>query len=162
MKNFTKLFLASIIFITSANFSLAASYPSTCPSGAQAIITAVGGCSAINSTQYKAIYSKCCYVSQIKTTQATASNNKVITTTNQTSQTETTQTTGPVTSFLIGISILLLIIFWIWMIIDVARRNIPLSSKILWLLVVIILNWLGALIYYFVVRQPMIKKEKQI
>jgi hypothetical protein len=41
--------------------------------------------------------------------------------------------------------------FWIWMIVDVAERHIP--DKTPWLLVVILGHFIGAGIYYFVVRK---------
>lgn len=42
-----------------------ASYPASCPAEAQAIVNAVGGCSAIDPGQYSSIYGKCCSVSTI-------------------------------------------------------------------------------------------------
>lgn len=44
-------------------------------------------------------------------------------------------------------------IFWIWMIVDCARRSFRnQTEKIVWLVVVILLGWLGALAYLLVVR----------
>ncbi len=51
------LFLA---FIFSASLSLAQSYSASCPTEAQAILSATGGCSAIDSTVYVNIYTNCC------------------------------------------------------------------------------------------------------
>src|SRR3989344_2011258 len=42
---------------------LGASYPASCPTEAQAIVDAVGGCSAIDPGQYSSIYEKCCSAS---------------------------------------------------------------------------------------------------
>ena len=55
--------------------------------------------------------------------------------------------------FVIGLA-LLVFVFWIWMLID-AIRNPGLSGteRIVWVLVVIFLNWLGALIYFLVGRR---------
>ncbi len=58
------------------------------------------------------------------------------------------------------LSILLLVItgalifaFWIWMIVDCAKRKFKNDSeKIVWILVIIILHVLGAAIYYFAVK----------
>lgn len=49
--------------------------------------------------------------------------------------------------------------FWIWMIID-AATNEPAeeSNKIVWVLIVVLLHWLGAAIYYFVRRPERIRK----
>ncbi|MSS74857.1 hypothetical protein EXS73_01430 [Candidatus Pacearchaeota archaeon] len=48
---------------------------------------------------------------------------------------------------------ILISIFWIWMIVDCAQRKFknP-SEKVVWLVVVVLLGWLGALVYYLVVR----------
>ena len=44
-------------------------------------------------------------------------------------------------------------VFWIWMIIDCARRHFKNSvEKIVWLVVVVLLGWLGALAYLLVIR----------
>ncbi|MEM4240312.1 MAG: PLD nuclease N-terminal domain-containing protein [Candidatus Woesearchaeota archaeon] len=65
----------------------------------------------------------------------------------------------------IGIGIILLILFcfalflamfalWIWMIIDCAQRKFKSDSeKVVWILVIVLLGWLGAIIYYFVVKR---------
>ncbi len=53
-------------------------------------------------------------------------------------------------SFLIGLAALA---FWIWMIVDVATRKFESDNeKIVWVLVVIFTNWIGALIYFFAGR----------
>jgi len=47
----------------------------------------------------------------------------------------------------------LLLAFWIWMIVDVAQRHFKdESEKIVWVLVVVLANWVGALIYYIIVK----------
>ncbi|MEK6872488.1 MAG: PLDc N-terminal domain-containing protein [Nanoarchaeota archaeon] len=47
-----------------------------------------------------------------------------------------------------------LTVFWILMIIDVAKRKFKNENdKIVWILIVILLSWLGAIIYYFVVKR---------
>ena|SRR3989338_2442513 len=51
------LFLA---FIFSVNLSIAQSYPTSCPTEAQVILNATGGCAAIDSTVYANIYTNCC------------------------------------------------------------------------------------------------------
>ena len=57
--------------------------------------------------------------------------------------------------FLLGIMLagLLAFVFWIWMLIN-AIQNPGLGSteKIVWVLVILFLHFLGALIYYFVGR----------
>ena len=44
-------------------------------------------------------------------------------------------------------------IFWIWMIIDCAKRNFKKETdKVVWILVIVLLSVLGAAIYYFAVK----------
>ncbi|MAG37802.1 hypothetical protein CMI45_00225 [Candidatus Pacearchaeota archaeon] len=51
---------------------------------------------------------------------------------------------------LVGIA---LFAFWIWMIVDVAQRKFKESvEKIIWIVVVVVGGWVGALVYYIVVR----------
>lgn len=61
--------------------------------------------------------------------------------------------------FLIGGVVSILgVALWIWMIIDCAT-NEPSegSDKIVWLLVIVLLGWLGALIYFFARRPARIR-----
>ncbi len=49
------------------------------------------------------------------------------------------------------------LVLWIWMIVDCATRQFPPhreNEKVIWILVVVLVGWLGALIYYFVVKRP--------
>ena len=44
--------------------------------------------------------------------------------------------------------------FWIWMLVDcLTKEPSEGNDKIIWVLVIVLLNWLGALIYLFV-RRP--------
>ena len=50
------------------------------------------------------------------------------------------------------------IVFWIMMIIDAAKRNFKNENdKTLWILVLVFTSWIGALVYYFVIK----KKEDE-
>jgi hypothetical protein len=53
--------------------------------------------------------------------------------------------------------------FWIWMIVDCAQAPEKPGSndRVVWILVLIFTHWLGALIYYFVARQPRITAQKR-
>ena len=43
----------------------------------------------------------------------------------------------------------LITIFWIWMIIDCIKRKFKSDTeKIIWIFVIVLLSWVGALIYY--------------
>tara|TARA_Y100000310_G_scaffold94081_1_gene91719 strand:+ start:11986 stop:12222 length:237 start_codon:yes stop_codon:yes gene_type:complete len=45
-------------------------------------------------------------------------------------------------------------VFWIWMLIDCIRRDFEKDDeKIVWLLVVILVQIIGAIIYYFVIKR---------
>jgi hypothetical protein len=47
----------------------------------------------------------------------------------------------------------LLVIFWIWMLVDCAKRNFKNHvEKIVWIVVVVLLGWIGALAYFIVIR----------
>lgn len=45
-------------------------------------------------------------------------------------------------------------VFWILMIVDCAQRKFKTEGeKIVWILIIILASWVGALIYYFVVKK---------
>ncbi len=47
----------------------------------------------------------------------------------------------------------LIFIFWIWMIIDCAKRDFKKDNeKVVWIIVIVLLNAVGATIYYFAVK----------
>ena len=46
-------------------------------------------------------------------------------------------------------------VFWIWMIVDCARRKFKTDNdKLIWIIILALLGWLGAIIYYFVIKVP--------
>jgi hypothetical protein len=47
----------------------------------------------------------------------------------------------------------LLFAFWIWMIVDCVTNEPPSNDKIVWVLIVIFLNWIGATVYFFARRR---------
>ena len=55
-----------------------------------------------------------------------------------------------------GLMILVVIIatvFWIWMLIDAIRNpRLDDSQRLIWILVIVLTSWVGALIYFFVGR----------
>lgn len=60
--------------------------------------------------------------------------------------------------FLFVISIILLsffgIAFWIWMLVDCVKRKFEKENdKITWILVLMLAGWIGAIIYYVMVKQ---------
>jgi hypothetical protein len=56
--------------------------------------------------------------------------------------------------FLYGLLVLLIVPFWIWMLVDCSIRKFDkLSVKIIWLLVLIFLQFIGSIVYYFVVKR---------
>lgn len=56
---------------------------------------------------------------------------------------------------IVGIIIaILFLIFWIFMIIDCAKRKFMQDwEKILWILIMIFGTWIGAIVYFFVIKQ---------
>jgi hypothetical protein len=49
--------------------------------------------------------------------------------------------------------VVVLFAFWIWMLVDcLTNQRLQGTEKIVWVLVIIFLNWIGALVYYFVGR----------
>lgn len=47
-----------------------------------------------------------------------------------------------------------LIVFWIWMLIDAVKNpNLSSTERIVWVLVIVFLHWIGALIYFFAGRR---------
>lgn len=53
-----------------------------------------------------------------------------------------------------------LFIFWIQMIIDCAKRKFKNDTdKIVWIIVIVLVQIIGAIIYYYVVRKPLGKAK---
>jgi len=68
---------------------------------------------------------------------------------------QTTTADWPNLFNVLPIIFLLVSIFWIWMLIDCATNaNLDGTHKLIWVLIVLFLHWLGALIYFFVARRP--------
>lgn len=60
-------------------------------------------------------------------------------------------------------AVVALLLFWAWMLVDCA--NIPpessdYSSRPMWLLVIVLVGWLGALIYFFTVRRRRMARRR--
>ncbi|MDO8563596.1 MAG: PLDc N-terminal domain-containing protein [Nanoarchaeota archaeon] len=48
---------------------------------------------------------------------------------------------------------ILVVLFWLWMIVDCAKRSFQNDvEKIIWLVVIVFGSWIGALVYFIVVR----------
>jgi hypothetical protein len=45
------------------------------------------------------------------------------------------------------------LVFWIFMLIDCAKRKMPDNDKVVWILVLALTSYLGAIIYYFAVKR---------
>jgi len=52
---------------------------------------------------------------------------------------------------------LVVFIFWIWMLIDCIQRDFEGNGKVVWLLVILLLGFIGALIYLIVGRGQGVK-----
>jgi hypothetical protein len=44
--------------------------------------------------------------------------------------------------------------FWIWMLVDCVRKETRDNDKLVWVLIIVFLHFLGALIYFFVRKMP--------
>lgn len=71
------------------------------------------------------------------------------------------QVAGSIAVFLFVFLIIVLSIaafaFWIWMLVDCLTQEPSGSDKIAWVLVILLTNLVGALIYYFVERTQRVK-----
>lgn len=50
-------------------------------------------------------------------------------------------------------------IFWLWMLIDCLKREF--EDKLVWVLVLILTGFLGAILYYFLVKSKTKEKKKK-
>ncbi|MBI2146571.1 PLDc_N domain-containing protein [Candidatus Woesearchaeota archaeon] len=51
-------------------------------------------------------------------------------------------------------ALIALFIFWVMMIVDVAQRKFPEpNQQLIWILVVVLAGYIGAIIYYFVIKR---------
>jgi preprotein translocase subunit YajC len=50
-------------------------------------------------------------------------------------------------------------VFWLWMLIDAIKRQF--ENKTLWIILIIVLSFLGAILYFFIVRRKLKQQEKQ-
>jgi len=46
---------------------------------------------------------------------------------------------------------LLFFVFWVWMLVDCAKRNF--DQKTLWIVLLLVLGWVGAIAYFFAVKR---------
>lgn len=47
--------------------------------------------------------------------------------------------------------------FWVWMLVDCAQAPEPpgdTNHRLVWILILVFTGWLGAILYFFIVRQP--------
>lgn len=52
--------------------------------------------------------------------------------------------------------------FWIWMVIDCVQRDFEdKNEKVIWILILLFIQIIGALVYYFVVKKDAKKKAKK-
>lgn len=57
-----------------------------------------------------------------------------------------------------AVVMILFLVFWIWMIVDCAKRKFANSvEKIVWLVIVVLLGWVGALAYLIIIKMINIK-----
>ncbi len=60
---------------------------------------------------------------------------------------------------LIVLAVLMAFVFWIWMLVDCATKEPSEGNdKVIWVLVIVLTNWVGALIYFFARRPTRIRE----
>jgi hypothetical protein len=58
---------------------------------------------------------------------------------------------------------LALFAFWVWMLIDCAQTpEDPANNRVAWVLILVFTSWLGALLYFFIVRQPRLARARAL
>jgi|SRR3989338_2619344 len=67
------------------------------------------------------------------------------------------KTVGKIFAIIIPIFIVLGI-FWLWMLIDAIRRQF--DNKALWIILIIVLGFLGAILYFFIIRRKLKQQER--
>ncbi|MBU5689839.1 MAG: PLD nuclease N-terminal domain-containing protein [Candidatus Aenigmatarchaeota archaeon] len=60
---------------------------------------------------------------------------------------------------IVFIILLVLGAFWLWMLIDAINRQF--ENKTVWIIVMVLTGFLGAILYFFIVRRKLKKQEKQ-
>jgi len=63
------------------------------------------------------------------------------------------EVSGVSTGIMVGFYLvaLLFFVFWIWMLVDCAKRNF--DQKTLWIVLLLVLGWIGAIAYFFAVKR---------
>lgn len=51
--------------------------------------------------------------------------------------------------------------FWIWMLVDIIQRGDKVKDQALWIVLMVLAGPLGSLIYFFAVRQRLVKKTQK-
>jgi len=60
------------------------------------------------------------------------------------------------------VAIILFFVFWVLMIVDCAKRNFKgENDKVVWILVIVLLGFIGATMYYFAVKASDKKETKK-
>lgn len=54
----------------------------------------------------------------------------------------------------VGLIMLALVAFWVWMLVDCLRRIFPdPTTKLMWVLLIVLTHFVGAILYFFLGRQ---------
>lgn len=69
------------------------------------------------------------------------------------------QTLGIGFIVIFGLIILAMTVLWVYAIVDIAKSEFEGDNKMVWLLIVILVGFIGALIYFIVGREKKIPKE---
>ena len=52
-------------------------------------------------------------------------------------------------------------IIWLWMLVDCLRQKSTDESKILWAAIIILGSWIGALLYYFIIKRKTLEGKSR-
>ena len=66
---------------------------------------------------------------------------------------------GIVWLLMLGLSVGVMVL-WVWMIVDCVRRQFDdENTRLVWVLIIVLAGWIGAIIYYFVGRKEGVMPE---
>ncbi len=73
---------------------------------------------------------------------------------------------GPATFLLLGLVLCaggLLFLFWLWMLLDcisISPASSDYASRTTWIVLLLLVGWIGALLYFFMVRRPRLGRRR--
>ena len=53
-------------------------------------------------------------------------------------------------------------LFWLWMLVECALKEPNTIEKLIWVIIIVVTHWLGAVIYFFARRPKRIREQNQL